>query len=636
MGKSANYIPPSDLRSGQPFRSYVGPHPDLGNGLPFLTGDFSRTYPSYFLDIRLRKNNARREQGFNDLLEIKDEFEAKMNDLIRNFDPLLTDYDKEFVLPNTCALSMVRPTHNDLDEKGVISSPGSNFKYSSDVLDAVRTLYAPYIAKGQLKDTITLPRGKFLGWPTMATGMSRQVNDTLLAWHATMVQGFKARKMSLASALTFLEGYHGPCFQLYGERLQHTNKMMPLIANGSVTWSRNFLPRVRSIWMAPKVAVIWNKKSANFFVDVFLKCPFHTQDRPSLQTQVESLLKTHDSFAVDVSGFDRSHGGARGEQLLRLLCEMSPHASFDDINTEWNIPAVTYFNGKMITLVDKPILWSGFSHTTVIGTIGNICGFIAAFAGLLRVQPSEVVAMIKRRDLVPFAWGDDLMVFTAKHLNVDMDALKLAYKEFANLDVDEEAVLRFLGTNYSKGRYDGSMDVGYPIGRAIQQQMFPERVKMWPFSEVGYWARLQLISESKRSSFHDIMLEHYWDEDLLGPRTSLSNWADRLPILLVAVEKFSYRISQMDDILQMLTHGLAYDDVSTGSGELDMFLDALRGSSADMTKPEKLIEEHEEIARSMLPLIKKFKLGDLSVYNSGISTIATQFKFSYSLGDVLF
>jgi hypothetical protein len=466
----------------------------------------------------------------------------------------------------------------------------------------------------------------------MVGGMTRDQNDVFLALHAGLSQCFRKMGANLSDGILMLEAVHGTAYQLYGERLQHTDKLMPVRFSNSVAWSKNIFPRVRSIWMAPKFSVIWNKKSANRFIQVFLKCPFHEQDRVKTRKQFSQLLTTHDAFAVDVSGFDRSHGGARGRQILGLACSLNSTSNYDDILTEWMIPGLSFYNSRPILIKDMPILWSGFSHTTALGTIANSVAFVSAMSNYLGCSPSSVVSKVQNGDLFYFAWGDDIVIFLRKNLRASMVDIKKSYLKACSLEVDPEPVVRFLGTNYDRGSYAGTMDQGYPLGRFVQQQFFPERGKLWPFSEVGYWARLQLLDDSKRSEVHNLMIKYFWDEAVLGPKTPLSQWTSRLPLLNEQIEKFSFKISQLDDVLQMLSHGLDFDSSSTGVDELDSFLQGIPSLSVDVSKPIDILDRQSKSLKFMTPLLDNLSKGRFDPYRLSLSVLANEFKMSFSRG----
>nr|UXE05528.1 MAG: RNA-dependent polymerase [Phineus pisuviri-like virus 1] len=613
----------------------IGPHPSYGLALPPLGADQKRIQVRGYLAKRLKDIKARSMEPRHEQLEKKVEFEKMFNTVTSSLQDLLTDYDREVVLPSTCALSMIKPSHTDLEEKGTLVDSGSDTLYDEAVVKAVGEWYRKFHKDEFVSTKIRLPRGKNTGYPILVGGMSRESNSAALAWHVAVALGAQKKGWTLADLNRFMAQYHGEPFFMYGERYQHTGKYMPLISNMEIKWTKNFEPRVRSIWMPPKYAIAWNKPHANYWVNLYLNTPVHTQDRVELDKGIRGRMDTgnFDGFAIDVSGFDRQHGGKRGTQILRMLTDMAPIGSFDDIATEWDMRGISFYRGNVYESRNRPLLFSGFSHTTAVGCAAGMVAMTQAFCHILSVTPDNFLNNIMGTSVFPYAWGDDLVVLVDKKHNLQMVDIVSAYQVSCKIEVTEEPTLKYLGSNYAKSTFGGSMDLGYSVGRAIQQQFFPERRKEYPFSTIGLIARCDLMG-AKGEAFFKAIQDRHWDDELLGEKIS---WGERhgfIESVADDIEKYAKRISQMDDVLNMLVHGLAdHPDVQTG---FEVYDDFLGKSSVDLTDPESFLREEGGIPDSLINSVKRVLTGDFSNYAMSVDEFTRFSGLKWNRSDVVY
>lgn len=617
------------------FKVTYGPHPELGLSLPPLGAEQKRLNPRGFLakkqkDIAKRSQVPRHEQ-----LEKKAEFEKLFASVVGSLSPLLTDYDRDVVLPTTCALGLVKPSHTDLEEKGTLTDDGSNHTYDPVAVAAVGKWYQKFHKDEFVSEKIRLPRGKNTGYPILVAGMSRESNSAALAWHVALCLGAKKKGWSLADLNGHLSQFHGEPFFMYGERLQHTAKPMPLISNGDIKWTTNLEPRVRSIWMPPKYAVAWNKPHANYWVNVFLNTPIHVQDRKVLDEGIRGRMETgnYDGFAIDVSGFDRQHGGKRGTQVLKMLTDHAPLGSFEDITTEWDMRGISFYRGQVFESRDRPLLFSGFSHTTAVGCAAGMIAMVQSISFLLKTTPENFLNNIMGNTIHPFAWGDDLVLIVDKKHGFKMEDIVHAYQSECKIEVEEEPTLKYLGSNYAKATFQGTMDLGYSVGRALQQQFFPERRKEFPFSTIGLIARCDLMGP-KGEQFFNAIRDSHWDEEVLGEKIG---WAERhtfVESVAANIDKYAKRISQLDDVLNMLAHGLVdHPDVDTGFEVYDDFLGL---TSVDVTDPTAFMKEEGGIPDSLIDSVAKVLSGDFNNYILSIDEFTRFSGLRWNRSDVVY
>jgi hypothetical protein len=602
------------------FKATLSPvDPDYPTGLPGAATIFNKINDSSgFIQKKWFDTKKRYSVQTNEYIENCMAFVSHFNKVVSAFDPILTDYDRQEVLPSTCGLGMIKPTHTDFDARGNYDE-GSDYEYPSDLIAAVASYYGKY-AKREKAKKVTLPRGKNSGWPYPISGRQRNLADILLSLNVAV--GFAGRKAGwrLSDTTSFLENTHGNAFLIPGERYQHTTRTMPVITTDSLLFSHNLEPRVRTILMSGKYAVAWNKPFVNAVLQDLMKTPVHVQTRPEISKRIsDAETKKWFLYAVDAKRFDGRHGGRRGNQIMKLICDVFGSAdNLKDLIHEYSLPVLAFDNrGAYLSKNTGRALMlpSGVSSTTIVNCVGNLVISVGVYARVKGISYAEAVAGLHSKwDFL--AWGDDGLLMSPDA--IDEKDLTRAY-EFFKFSAEFEPTVKFLGSNYAKGFFTGSMDVGYSMGRAVQQQFFPERVKPFPFSTIGYIARLELMGP-KAKEFHSIMLR-MWPETLGVP----FRYEDReatLRALLPEVEKHADKISAIDDVLNVLTHGI--DSPDGLSPDLAMFEDFLGISSIDISDPVKILTD-AKIDEQFVKKIKMLTSGDLSQYPGIMSDLSRVF-----------
>lgn len=600
--------------------------------LPLVRRDFQPLSSSggYFgkkvLDINRRYNRS-----LHETLEVAEGFTDAFNLRINQFDSLLTDYDKEVVLPTTCGLGYQKPAHTDFDALGYLGLD-TDFEYPIQLEDAVVEYYKKYlIPETDDLQKISLPRGKNIGYPYPIGGRKRELSDALLAISVALVQGAEAGGIGTLDGLyDFLRKYHGPAFTQQGERYQHTGKEMPIVVQDGVFSSTNFEPRVRVICMSPKVSIVKMRTPVKRFLYTLMAAPEHTQDRDAIQTRIDTMLRDYKTvIAVDASKFDFRHGGKRGKQMLRIISRVLDDDRFlEDAYTDFDTELVVYGHKRAYKAPGDVLLKSGMGTTTLIGCVGNKMATSFALQKVLGGDYRKIVGSVGE-DYDLLAWGDDGVL--ALKSDIPISDLQAAYKE-CKMEVEPEPTLKFLGYNYDKGDFAGSMDIGYSVGRAIQQQFFPERPKLYPFSTVGYIARLELMT-TRGKDFHNMMLKH-WDDNL-GEKFSFDEKGQVLRDLIPEIQKQAEKLQQMDDILNIFTHGIQEIDPDLISISDDMAELLGTVGTVDVTDPIEFMREYD-VAPTLIPLIAKFLKGDLNIYPQIVYDIQRIFNLNWKAGGVIY
>jgi hypothetical protein len=578
------------------------------------------------------------------LLDLVDEFDAYgafLDKVINIFEPLLTDFDKQEVLPSTCAMGFTKPHHTDLEFLGDLGKPEtSSVTYRDDIIKAVENFYLSY-AKDidpDEKAGYSFPRGRNAGYPTPISGRRRGLTDVLLATHVGLVLCFKSQGRTLEDLSRFLEGFHGEPITIYGERLQHTAKVQPLFTDGIDLFSRNFEMRVRGIYMSPKYMVAWNRPLVKYSLSTLLKTPQHKQDRTYIVDKVLSRVSAGWLvIPLDISKFDQISGGARGLQILRSIYNVwgSPFASisYEDLEHEFKTTLVTFTRNEALARRDYPILMSGASFTTLVGCVHNTVMTTQAVSDAINLAPDKVLAtMGSNWDYL--SWGDDTVLMFSPDLvrryDLSIDKLATIYSNYG-ITVTSEPCIKYLGNVIHHGEFRGSIDTGYGVGRMIQQQFFPERKKEYPFTTVGYIARLNLVGD-KASAFHDIMFD-VWDEKKMGPYFRFEDRSSVLLSLLPEVEKHAERLAEIDDILQLFVHG-----ADANADEIDVpddFIAFLGIGQVDLTDPAEFLSK-EGLSQELFTLVRNLQEGQSEAYFPLLERITHDFDLTWRSGDVIY
>lgn len=562
--------------------------------------------------------------------ETFEEYARLLSSINANFEHILEPYDREVILPTTCALSLKKPSHTDLDATGKVGR-NSKWLFPESHIKAVSDYYRQFsdteLDEKELK--LTLPRGKNAGWPLVVGGRSRDLSDILLSVNVALMMYAQKAGLSLTELTEQLTTLHGPNFTVAGERYQHTKKVMPLGVNNEFNFSHNFEPRVRGIYMSPKYCVAWNRRAAKLMLKRMMRARVHEVQRDEIKNRIADWKKKGWLvIAVDVSKFDQTFGGIRGRQILEQIAKLTD-SNFEDLWHEFSYPIMLF--GKSGAFIDDsaPILSSGISTTTVINCFANLA--IQSFLiSILMKRSSEATMKSLGQDWDALLWGDDAVLAIKTSKSQD-EVLKL-YEQM-DLSVTSEPTVKFLGVNYDMLNFTSS-SLGYPIGRFIQQQFFGERKKDYPFGVIGYVARLSLMDQKKAREVHRSMLP-FWDRFDFRDKFSFDQAPKVIETLLPMVEKYSAKISQLDDVLGVLTHGIYQEDLLPHS-DYEGFDELLKVSSIDVTDPVQVAED-AGVRPTLTNGIRDLMRGDFSAYTRILNELVLQFNLRWKFSsDVLY
>lgn len=564
----------------------------------------------------------------------------KLDDTVSQFGSLLTDYDRDVILPSTCGLGIIKPAHFDIDEKGEFGVERS-FLFPKDCIDAVRRSIVKSCPGDKEKIKLTLKRGTNLGWPTPKGGRSRDEGDILLALHAAIAIAFKSQGSKLRQVTEYLERIHGPCFAVAGERYQHTERVTPLFTSGDTLETSNVQPRVRGIYFSPKYMVAYNRTYVKQILKCLLNSPLHDQSRPGIQSKITSFLGSDSYiFSVDVSRFDQSFGGINGDQILHLMSDITQDLGagdssfiYDNLAAEFYTPCLVPTSRSLYLSKGGEILSSGLSSTSVIGTLTSHALAYFIISSLTGLPYTELDGA-NGRDWMALTWGDDIVLGVKKKFVpglTDKEQVRDAVIKIGDkvqLKFDFEPTIKFLGQNYDMLGFKAP--TGYPVGRFIQQQIFPERLKDFPFNVIGYIARLELLDNSISSEVHSSVLK-FWPETF-GERFKYQDRLTTLASLLPEIEKYSAKISQLDDVLGVFTHGLDSDDIALP----EEFSSLIGMSSVDVSDPARFLSSANNVSRGILQGIEFIQNGRIEYYRSVIQQIAVMFGSKIPMGRDLY
>lgn len=591
----------------------------------FKEGFFSHMHSKY-------KDRYRRD--FSEVLTRCAKFSDRFNSVTRDFSHLFTEYDKQIVLPTTCGLSFVPQMHFDPDNTGDVGSD-DQLPFEDSLIDEMVGVYSKFVnSVDNTKLSLSLPRGKNAGYPALTPGRNRVLADTwLLLFSSFTSQRSKFGFKTLSDVSEFMYSIHGEPFLFMGERLQHSAKWRAGCSNGSWFSTRNLQPRVRAIYMSPKYMVSWNRIHTKRMLKALLMTPWHSQDRNTISRVFLTAKKRgFYPFAVDFSQFDKTAGGKRGLSVLKLIAKLTG-ANVDDLNHEFLTPIATAFHGKAYKRRNGPILCSGISTTTLVG---NITADLVVFSFLKQfLKLNSISEVVSRRgvDFDYLDWGDDMVLFLPEKNMTELKKEFPAYCASLGFKIEEEPTAKYLGSNYDAGAFKGSFDHGYSMGRAMQQQFFPERVKVPLLALVGYIARLEVMGP-KAEEFHRVMSK-YWE--FPRPYFPFSQRHSVLRSLLPDIQKVSDSIGGLDDVLNIFTHGVDDPDLFFLLGVQDEFSSMSADSYLDLSDPNRVLKEYlTDLPGSTQSEIKKFISGELSSYHKILGLLKIGFNYNFRHGDVIY
>lgn len=372
-----------------------------------------------------------------------------------------------------------------------------------------------------------------------------------------------------------------------------------------------------------------------------LNSPQHSQDRADIKRRIDSAIaKGWKVWAADQSKFDFRHGGDRGRQQIDIHAEILQSEYYRESATyAFNTRLFTFGYKKLWQVPGDSLLKSGMGTTTLIGCTGSWTALIAAMSKSLG-KPGYQILNEYGRTWDALSWGDDLVLM---HEDPAWKEKIIEGWRYYKLDVTEEPTIKYLGNNYAKGDFQGTMDTGYSIGRAFQQQFFPERQKEYPFSTIGYIARLDLMGP-KGEEFHQRVLPHFAELNL-GKPFRYNQRQLRLEQLIPEMQNFSNKIGQIDDVLQVFTHGLQGLDIENSIDIPEAYFELLGMSqSVDIGDPIKWLSDQKQdnpkVFANVTPSLVKYMgdvaSGNFNNYNRMLQEMVFAFRLTYNRGSVIY
>lgn len=608
--------------------------------LPALSGKASLVRDHFRFVAKKRADYLRRyNRSLTDVTETATKFVTDANSYTAVVEPLLTDYDKEEVLPSTCALGLWNSACTDLDAQGYLGQD-SDVEYPNDVFKAIVDFYSKYTPKSASELSLAMTRGKTIGYPYMVGGMNRSLNAVFMALSAAWVVGIRKKNSSdsLADLYNLMRSYHGDPFAIEGSRQQHTTKEMPMVLTDGIFSSTNFNPRYRIINMDPKVSVMVIRADIKRMLEGIKKSPVHTQNRDEITKRIsDAVAKGWTVYAVDHSKFDFRHGGKRGLQQIAIHGAILKSKDYVNSATlAFKTRFFTYGHRQVLQFPGDSLLKSGMGNTTIIGCTGNLSSFVAALSKELRISPASVLQKMGT-EWDALMWGDDCVAMFKDPTWKDKLSKGLKYYK---LEVEEEPTVKYLGVNYSQGKFEGNFDKGYSVGRAFQNLFFPERTKDYPFTTIGYIARLDLMG-AKGSEFHTRVLP-YFEQLKLGDPFAFADRHARLEAMIPDMERQAAKISQMDDVLNIFTHGI--QDMDPNLVEIpDEYMKILGLTTlVDLSDPKAFLSQEnadnptEKIPDQILAGVGDLMKGDFSRYSLLVSELVNFYKLTWAQGSVLY
>jgi hypothetical protein len=566
-------------------------HPDFGFlPPPIPPGLVPAPSGGYYQSVRAKtRRNANRPP---ETWKAKIPEYSQALDKIAAFEDMFDEYDKQEIVTNLCAMSLIRPTHFDLDSGVPITKDRAHI-LDKEIYDGIVTDWRNSLSKIDRQSIdLTMPINTNLGWPFTFTAREG-IRPGVLGLIAMAVGKAKLEGRSLADVYTELSAHFGNPAIVLGTRQQHTGKVLPLKDNMGTHYVRNFEPRVRSIFMGSKVGIVWNRQSTKFLLKAAMGLEPHNQDRIFLKKRIAELVQRKDrtTIAVDVSKFDKGHGGKWLEYFALAAARIIGDAKVkNDFLAEVRMPLMVagFENVFLTTDPIAPQLPSGVSYTTVCGLFFGdyICRSIAKIAGL---DPNRYG---QQWDYLN--WGDD-MVLSFPNQAIEMaggvdELLEKATKEL-DLEFTTEPVLRYLGFNYASGKLQ--TNEGYSFGRITSKLYLPERVKHYPYSLVGHAARLEFSPDAK--TVHERVLSLGWHPSL-GPEFPFSELKSRLQTALQEIADTPDHLRD-PDALNFLTHGVEISEYPNLADQLGVDFDfaTYLGGTFDINQPLDMMREDAKV-----------------------------------------
>lgn len=526
-------------------------------------------------------------------------------------------------LKTTCHMGARPRSHAQSDEGRSVGSTAPPIVWRESVWKRVAQDWSPVVERLRASRSfddlkLVLPTGTSLGWPYLFSDDKEGSRSLVLAAIALMVATEKGRGSSLSAVLSALAATYGPRFIAPGWRYQHSAKPMPVLAGDGLFWTTNVEFRTRLIAMVDKVSIVWNRKLAKRAVATALHMPAHNQDRSYLKTTISKWLAEKDRqvIAVDVSGFDNGLGGANLLKILEVYDKLftfpGEKSSFQDLVAEVSAPMMVPVGSLIWETEQKitPQLPSGASFTTVVGLLASdyIRHLIATLAGLEHGDAPG--------DMRSLSWGDDMVISLPK--SIDVPALFRKTSAEMRLEFDFEPTIKYLGMNYGDGVF--KTRVGYSRGRLLQKSVFPESMSAYPFSIIGYVARLQFVEGDARR-FHELFSALMWDVSRYGPPFLFDQ---RVDVLQKALKDSLQTTRGHADSLNFLLHGLDPIEGQVLLNDIDFdFTQWIGKSFIDLTDPYRVRETLTgQLATVSIPLLKAVEREGVTGLTSMVTTLA--------------
>lgn len=602
--------------------------PDFPSGLPPIKPQLRKMPSNGYIGKKNLDLKVRYTRPFIDLMSVVNDYQQLSGKLVSLYDDMLSEYDRD-ILKTTCANSLWKGSHTDLDATG---GPGAfnDFAIPDKVAESVIKYYLKVPQISEDKISLSMVRGKNTGWPHPISGMQRELNLALYAVHSALA--VKAGEESLFDVIRQLESFHGQSFAIYGERSQHTAKTMPMIMREGFFFSNNFEVRKRGILMVPKFVVMKNRVGVQHTKHRILHSSVHNQDRTHLIEDIPNAMKRFVVKAVDWPKFDFTFGGKAGRSILPIIAKLSDGTlSESDLDLEFSMPLLYFgYRGAFLD-PSAPQLPSGASFTSLMGCIANFSVIVWSLSNVTNTSPDDVIASLDSKWFLR-CWGDDTIIGLDEnwctHAKLFAEINSIIKKE-----MDVEPVIKYLGDVYG-GDEITDVRMGYQLSRWIQQQFLPERIKDYPFSLIGYIARLDKLDSSIQAEVHKRAFQ-VWDDKKLGPYFSFSERESVMERAVSDIEKYASKISQIDDILQFMTHGNEegfYSDDDTDSAFIRRLLGVV---SVDISDPTAMIKDHGEF-RLLRSAMDRFLQVGFPAYAEILTALRSDFNLKYQRGDLVY
>lgn len=539
------------------------------------------------------------------------------------FSPIFSEADAAN-LATTCSMGTRSRSHAQPDEGRDV---GRSFviRWRPELLATVERDWHNHFVdlrkKGAFqKLDLVLPTGTSLGWPFLFPDDDAGSRTLVLAAMAAAVSLEKRRGTTLRDLYSRLSAEYTNRFIAPGWRYQHTQKQMPVLYRDGLMWTQNVEFRTRLIAMVDKVAITYNREISKMAVKTALAMPQHNQDRPFISRTFKAWQseRGRQIVAVDVSGFDNGFGGQNLITLLGALSRIVEQPEqLPNLVEEITAPMIVPYAKSVMETHSRycPQLPSGASFTTAVGLIASdyITTLIAFHAGSsIGSGPNQCKRL---------SWGDDIvMSFPA---SVDVKRTFELVSEELQLSFDFEPTLKYLGFDYGSGSLQ--TNGGYSTGRLLQKSIFPESPTFYPYSIIGYVARLLFVNGDARF-YHDTFTRSFWDVAKYGPPFSFD---DRNAVLQQALKKASESPRDNRDTLNFLLHGLDPLEGQDLLSELNFDFTSWVGRSyIDVTDPDAVLKSlSTELATMARPWFKAILTDGIDPFISFVNSLVPRYNW---------